>query len=45
MTIKENKETKSVKLENKNYKDFVYESGLCKESRFKPFYGLNVVNR
>ena len=45
MTIKENKETKSVKLENKNYEDFVYESGLCKESRFKPFYGLNVVNR
>ena len=39
MRIKENKEMKSSKLENKNYKDLGYESSLCKESRFKPFCG------
>ena len=37
MRIKENKENKSMKLENKNYEELGYQSSLCKESRFKPF--------
>ena len=37
MRIKENKEKKSSKLENKNYEDIGYESTPCKESRFRPF--------
>ena len=39
MRIKENKEKKSSKPENKNYKDLGYESNLSKESSFKPFCG------
>ena len=38
--IKENKEKKFSKLENKrnkNYEDLGYKSSLCKESRFNPF--------
>ena len=38
MRIKENKDKKSSKLENKNYEDLGYESSLRKESRFKSFY-------
>ena len=37
MRIKENKEKKSNKLENKIYADLGYKSSLCKESRSKPF--------
>ena len=37
--IKENKEKKSSKLENKNYENLGYELSLCKESRFKTFCG------
>ena len=37
MKIKENKQKKSSKLENKNYEDLGCESSLCKESRFKLF--------
>ena len=42
MRIKENKETKSSKLEKqkqKKYDHTNYESSLCKESRFKTFCG------
>ena len=37
--MKENKEMKSIKLENKNNEQLDYESSFCKESRFKPFCG------
>ena len=37
--IKENKEKKSSKLENKNYENLGYELSLCKESIFKTFRG------
>ena len=45
MRIKENKEKKFSQIENKNYKDLGYKSSLCKESRFKSFWGQYVVNR
>ena len=32
MRIKDSKEKKSIKLENKNYEDLGYESRLCKET-------------
>ena len=38
MRIKENKKQKFIKLKNKNYEDLGYESSICKESRFKPFF-------
>ena len=37
MRIKENKEKKSIKPENKNYEESDYELRICKDSRFKPF--------
>ena len=43
--IKEYKEKKSSKLRNKNFGHLRNESSLCKESRFKPFCGWDVVNR
>ena len=39
ITIKENKEKKCSKLENKNYENLGYELSLCKESIFKNFRG------
>ena len=37
--MKENKEMKSIQLEDKNYEELDYELSLCKESRFNPFCG------
>ena len=36
MRIKENKENKFIKLENKHYEQFGYESSLWKEGRSQP---------
>lgn len=35
--MKDNKEKKSIKLENQNYEELGYESSLSKERRIKPF--------